>query len=151
VLAVVLTLPGVLALAAVAILVFAWPSLPAELPVHWGVSGRPDEWAPRGWVVGVMLALAALPPLLSYPRLLRGGPPARSRLLAAAALGMTVILVLGIVLVTVIGAGGGASGNWVWLVVLAMFVVPFLMLYIPLRLGLRAEWRGVGGSDGEGD
>lgn len=151
VLAVALAVPGVLALAAVAILLSAWPSLPAELPVHWGVSGRPDEWAPRDWVAGAMLALAALPPLLSYPRLLPSGTPARSRLLAAAALGMTAILALGIVLVTVVDAGGGASGNWVWLVVLAMFVVPFLMLYVPLRLGLRAEWRDVAGSDREGD
>lgn len=144
-------LPGVLAFVAAAMLLVARPSLPAELPIHWSAGGQPDNWAPRDLVVGMMLALAVLPPLLSYPRLLRRGTPARSRVLGAAGLSMVAILVLGIVLVTVADANGGASGNWMWLVVFSMFAVPFLMLYIPLRLGLRAEWRSAARSDGEGD
>lgn len=54
---------------------------------------------------------------------------------------METVLVLGIAAVTVADANGGASGNWILLVVLATVVVPFLMLYMPLRAGLRAEWR----------
>ncbi|MBN2247339.1 MAG: DUF1648 domain-containing protein [Coriobacteriia bacterium] len=150
-LAMVLVLPVLLVAMALVILLIAWPSLPAELPIHWGVSGHPDDWAPRAWVVGVLLALAILPPLLSYPRLLRRGTPARSRLLAAAALGMAATLAFGIAVVTVADANGGASGNWVLLVVLGMFAVPFLMLYVPLRLGLRAEWRAAVPTNGEGD
>lgn len=141
VLAAVVAVPAVLALVAVGILLVAWPSLPAEVPIHWGVSGQPDDWAPRAPVVGLLLTAAIVPPVLSYPRIIKRGTPPRSRLLAAAGLSMAAILVLGIVLVTVADADGGASGNWVWLVVLGMFVAPFLMLYVPLRLGLQAEWR----------
>ena len=133
--------PAVLAAAAVAILLVAWSSLPAEVPIHWGVSGQPDDWAPRTLVVGLLLVFAIVPPILSYPRIIKRGTPPRSRLLAAAGLSMTAILVLGIALVTIADADGGASGNWVLLVVIAMFVVPFLILYVPLRLGLQSEWR----------
>jgi len=134
--------PALIAVAAVVTIAITWPTLPAELPIHWGVSGQPDDWAPRVWVIGALLALAILPPLFTYPKLLRRATPARSRLLSAAGLGMEAILVLGITLVTVASAGTGASGNWVLLVVLGMLVVPFLMLYVPLLLGLSAEWRG---------
>jgi uncharacterized membrane protein len=34
--------------------VFVWPSLPAMVPIHFGLSGPPDRWATRG-------ALALLP------------------------------------------------------------------------------------------
>jgi uncharacterized membrane protein len=42
----------VVALLGYALLV--WPSLPARVPIHFGLSGPPDGWAPRG-------ALAILP------------------------------------------------------------------------------------------
>ena len=151
VLAAVTAVPAVLAIAAAVAVFASWPSLPAEVPIHWGVSGRPDDWAPRGWVMTTLLALAILPPLVSYPRLVRRGTSPRSRLLASAGLAVSAVLVLGITLVTVADHGAGASGNWVLLVVLGMLVVPFLMLYVPLRLGLRAEWRGDIRSDERGD
>ncbi|MHB1135755.1 MAG: DUF1648 domain-containing protein [Coriobacteriia bacterium] len=147
----VVALPAILVLVAVAVLLVAWPTLPAELPIHWGVSGQADDWAPRAWVIGLLLIFALLPPALSYPKILKRGTPARSRLLAAAGLGMAAILVLGIALVTIADANGGASGDWVLLVVLGMFAVPFLMLYVPLHLGLRAEWRGAISSDDRED
>jgi uncharacterized membrane protein len=37
---------GVAALVVYAFIV--WPSLPARVPIHFGVSGPPDGWAPRG-------------------------------------------------------------------------------------------------------
>lgn len=151
VLTAVTVLPALIAVAAVATIAVTWPTLPTEVPIHWGVSGQADDWAPRRWVIGALLALAILPPLFTYPKLMRRTTPARSRLLSAAGLGMAAVLVLGITLVTVANAGTGASGNWVLLVVLAMFVVPFLMLYVPLRLGLSVEWRSANPSDGRGD
>ena len=151
VVAAVVALPAILALVAMAVLIVAWPSLPAELPIHWGVSGQADDWAPRAWVIGLLLMFAILPPALSYPSILPRSTSARSRLLAAAGLGMAAILVLGITLVTIADASGGASGNWVLLVVFSMFAVPFLMLYVPLRIGLRAEWRGAVSSDDRED
>lgn len=147
----VVALPAILSLVAVSVLLVAWPSLPAELPIHWGVSGQADDWAPRVLVIGLLLAFALLPPVFSYPKILRRGTPQRSRLLAAAGLGMAAILVLGIALVTIADANGGASGNWVLLVVFGMIAVPFLMLYVPLRAGLRAEWRGAISSDDRED
>jgi len=36
-------------------------------------------------------------------------------------------------------------------VVLGVLVVPFFMLYVPMRRGLHAEWREAVPSDGEGD
>ncbi len=31
----------------------AWPSLPEQMPTHWGVSGEPDGWGPRGVAVAI--------------------------------------------------------------------------------------------------
>lgn len=143
-----LAVPAALAAIAVVLMVVAWPTLPAEVPIHWGVSGTPDGWASRTVVIGALLALAIVPAALTYARVLRRDVSARSRLLAAAGLGMEAVLVLGIAAVTVADANGGASGNWVLLVVLATLAVPFLMLYMPLRAGLRAEWREVRGQNG---
>lgn len=147
VLTTVVALPAILLAVAVTVLLATWSSLPAELPIHWGVSGQADDWAPRAWVLGLLLVFALLLPALSYPKILKRDTPVRSRLLAAAGLGMGAILVLGITLVTIADANGGASGNWVLLVVFGMFAVPFLMLYVPLRIGLRAEWRGATSPD----
>ncbi len=146
-----LAVPAVLATAAVALMLVAWPTLPAEVPIHWGVSGQPDDWASRTVVIGMLLALAVVPAALTYAKILRPQVSARSRLLAAAGLGMETVLVLGITAVTVADANGGASGNWILLVVLATVVVPFLMLYMPLRAGLRAEWREARTQDGRSD
>jgi cation transporter-like permease len=66
---------------------------------------------------------------------------ARARVLSAAALGTPTVLVLGIVVATLVDATGGASGQWIGLVLVAALLASFLLLYVPVRFGMRAEWR----------
>lgn len=138
---VLLALPLVIALVAVVLVALAWAQLPPEVPFHWGVSGAPDDWAPKALALGLLLALGVVPIASTYPRILRRGVPPRSRVLSAVALALPAVLSLGIVVMTIADADGGSSGNWAWFIVLQALVLPFLMLYVPLRFGLRAEWR----------
>jgi len=39
--------PLLLLLATLALSAWAWPRLPDEIPVHWGLDGRPDRWGGR--------------------------------------------------------------------------------------------------------
>lgn len=138
---VLLALPLVVALAAVVLVALAWAELPAQVPFHWGISGAPDDWAPKALALGLLLALGVVPIAITYPRILRRGVPARSRVLSSVALTLPAVLSLGVVMMTIADADGGSSGNQVWFILLAALVLPFLMLYVPLRFGLRAEWR----------
>ena len=136
-----LAVPAMLGAAAVVLVVVSWASLPAEVPVHWGPSGAPDDWAPKALAFGGLLAITVLPVVVTYARVLRRGTPARTRVLAAAALGLLAALGLGIVGMTVADAHGGASGLGALPIILGALGVSFLLLYVPMRLGMRAEWR----------
>lgn len=138
---VVLAIPALFAAAIVLAIAVSWSGLPAEVPVHWGVSGAPDDWAPKGLAFGLVLALTVLPTIVSYARVLRRGAPARSRILTASVLVLLTALGLGIALVTIADADGGAAGNWIFGAIAGGFLLSFLTLFVPLRLGLRAEWR----------
>ena len=140
-LTVALAIPVALALAAIVIVALSWRGLPAEVPVHWNALGAPDDWGPKGLALGALLAIAVVPLAFSYARLLTRGASARSRLLTAAAYGVVTSLALGIISMTVADADGGSSGSYAWLGLIGALAVPFLMLYVPMRLGLRAEWR----------
>lgn len=142
-----LAVPALLAVATLAAIVIAWGALPAKVPVHWGVSGAPDDWAPKGLAFGIVLALTVLPVVLTYARVLRRGASARSRILSASVLSLLTVLGLAMTLVTIADADGGSSGNWIGAAILAGFTLSFLLLYIPLRLGMRAEWRESGVRD----
>ncbi|MRR12907.1 DUF1648 domain-containing protein, partial [bacterium] len=43
----VLAVPVVLAMLTTSLMALSWPALPAEVPVHWGAGGTPDDWAPK--------------------------------------------------------------------------------------------------------
>jgi len=150
VVAVALAVPALLALATTTLVAFSWGSLPAEVPVHWGVSGAPDDWASKGVAFGMILALGALPVVIAYARVLRRGTPKRSRVLTAAAFGLIAVVGLGLALITVVDARGGSSGGYMVAVILAGLGVSFLLLYVPARLGLRAEWQATLRSPEEG-
>lgn len=68
-----LALCWVLFVAHVAMLVWAWPLLPEQLPMHFGISGQPDSWAGKGFVtLGVLplvhlLMLATISWVLPHP------------------------------------------------------------------------------------
>ena len=145
-----LAVPAVLAVGALALVVVSWASLPAEVPVHWGTAGAPDDWAPKPLAFGGLLALTVLPVAVTYTRILRRGATARTRVLSASALGLLAALGLGIVVLTVADAHGGASGLLVLPIILAAVALAFLLLYVPMRLGMRAEWRESLGRDEEG-
>lgn len=136
-----LSVPVGFAAATLALAAIAWPSLPPDVPIHWGVSGAPDDWASKPFAFGLLLALTVLPVAVTYARVLRRGTSARTRILSAAALGLVSSLGFGIAVFTVADADGGRSGNWMWLVILGSLVLSFLLLYVPTRLGIRAEWR----------
>lgn len=136
-----LAVPVALAVATVVLFAVSWSGLPAEVPVHWGVSGAPDDWAPKALVLGGLAAFAVVPVAMAAARILRGRVDARSRMISSAALAFPVTLALGIGAITVADADGGASGNLTLVVIACAVVLAFLLLYVPSRLGLRAEWR----------
>ena len=133
--------PMVLATATLAVMALSWGSLPAEVPMHWGFSGAPDDFAPKGLALGLMFALTVLPVIVTAARLLSRRAGARDRVLAAAALALISSLGLGITVITVADADGGASGNYTLLVIVAGLALSFLLLYVPSRISLKAEWR----------
>lgn len=136
-----LAVPAVLAVAALVVVAVSWTALPAEVPVHWGTAGAPDDWAPKPVAFGGLLALTVLPVAVTYARILRRDATTRTRVLAASAVGLLAALGLGIVVLTIADAHGGASGLLVAPIILIAVVVAFLLLYVPMRLGMRAEWR----------
>lgn len=148
--------PALLALATVALIAIAWPSLPARVPFHWGPDGSPDGWAPKTLAFGLVVGLTVLPVALTYAQVFLRRTSKRARIVSAAALGLVAALGLGLTSVTVADADGGRSGHWVLGVIVAGLVLSFVLLYVPLRLGLRAEWREAarlteeGGDDGPG-
>jgi hypothetical protein len=136
-----LAVPALVAAATVVLVAVTWPTLPAEVPVHWNAAGAPDRWSSKPVAFGFLLALSVLPLAITYAKVVRRDAGARARVLSAAALGTPTVLVLGIVVATLVDATGGASGQWIGLVLVAALLASFLLLYVPVRFGMRAEWR----------
>jgi hypothetical protein len=136
-----LAVPVALATATLALVAATWPRLPAELPVHWSGAGVPDGWAPKAVALGLPLLLGVAPVAIMVTRLLMRRATVRDRVLAAAGFTLIASIGLGVAAITVADARGGASGGWLWLVIVGGLVLSFVQLYVPSRLGLRAEWR----------
>ena len=136
-----LVIPALLAVGTLVAIALSWTSLPAEVPVHWGPGGAPDGWAPKVLAFGFLVALTVVPVAITYARVLRPGASPRSRIFSAAVLVLLSALGLGIALVTIADADGGSSGSWIWAVIVVGLVLSFLLFYVPVRLGLSAEWR----------
>jgi len=144
-------IPVALAAATTVLMAVSWSALPAEVPVHWGFSGTPDDWAPKALAFGIVVALTVLPVVLTDVSLFRRGVSSRSRVLSASVLGLLASLGLGLAVITVADADGGASGNYILLAIVAGLALAFLLLYVPTRLGLRADWRASLGERREGN
>ncbi len=136
-----LAIPAVLAAATSLLAALFWTRLPEQVPIHWGPTGAPDDWASKAAALGLLLAISVLPVALTYASVLRPATPARTKILSAAALSLLGAIGLGVMVMTIADADGGASGNWMWLVILGGLAVSFLELYVSARLGMRAEWR----------
>lgn len=139
--ATVFAIPIVLAAATVTLMILSWGSLPADVPTHWGVDGAPDGFAGKAYAFGGLFVLTVLPVIVSATRLAARKAGPRDRVLAGAALSFFALLGLALTAFTVADADGGSSGGWAWLAIIGGFALAFLSLYIPSRLGLRAEWR----------
>lgn len=136
-----LAIPALLAALNAALMATSWGSLPADVPVHWNAVGQPDDWAPKAIALGGLFVLTVLPVAITLMRLVLRRSGKRERVLSAAALGLVAMFGLGLTWFTVSDANGGATGGYIWLMILAGVVLSFLLLYVPSRLGLRAEWR----------
>jgi len=136
-----LAVPAAFALAEVLLVALSWSSLPDLVPVHWGVSGAPDDWTSRIIAFGLLGLVTVVPTIVALVRVTRASCTQRGRVAAASATGFLGVLGLGIAAMTIADADGGASGNLMWLVLSAAFVTAFVLLLVPVRLGVRAEWR----------
>jgi hypothetical protein len=134
--------PLVLGVVAIAIAAIWWRDLPAEVPVHWGVSGAPDGWASREVALGALVGIAALLPAVVLGRLALKRVSRRSLAMASASLALSSWLGAALCGYTVLGTLTGFAEWWApVLIVIAGIAVPFAMLLVLSRLGLRAEWR----------
>jgi len=134
--------PLALGVAAIAIAAIWWRELPAEVPVHWGASGAPDGWASREIAFGVLVAIAALLPAVVLGRLALKRAGRRSVVMASVSLALSSWLGAGLSGLTVLTALTGFSAWWApVIIVLGALAIPFAMLLVLSRLGLKAEWR----------
>ncbi|GAB4283385.1 MAG: hypothetical protein Kow0067_04350 [Coriobacteriia bacterium] len=141
-----LAVPALLALTTALLLALKWSSLPAEVPVHWGPGGTPDGWAPKAVGAGIVLAFGVLPVVVTYVRVLRRGVGQRARVLAASVLSLFSALGVALAIMTIQGDRSHPVPLWAALV--GGIVIGFFVLYVPARLGLRAEWRDLGDREG---
>lgn len=137
----VLAVPVVLAMLTTSLMALSWPALPAEVPVHWGPGGMPDDWAPKAFAFAILFFLTVAPVAVSSVRLIARNAGARDRVLLGAALAFVATLGLGISAVTVADADGGSTGRLIWAAILAGAALSFLLLYVSSRISLKAEWR----------
>lgn len=136
-----LAVPVAIAAAILVLVVVSWGSLPAELPTHWNTAGTPDGWGQKSVALGFVLLVGVVPVVLTVVRTLVTRANARARVLSAAVLAVLSSIALGVAAVTIADARGGSHGNVLALVILGSLALSFLLLYVPSRLGLRAEWR----------
>ncbi len=124
-------------------IVIAWAlmadSLPAELPVHWDVTGTADRFAPAFEALAFPLMMALIPTLWAAWTFVTRRSKA-SRVLSSSFASMLAALSAGIVAVTLMWTAG-QSFPWLLpaLIVVAV-AVPFVMLVILARVNRREEW-----------
>ncbi len=136
------SVPLVLGVAAIATAAIWWRELPPEVPVHWGASGAPDGWASREVALGALVGIAAVLPVVILGRLALRRAGRRSVAMASVSLALSSWLAAGLCGYTVLTALTGFAEWWApVLIVIVAIAVPFVMLLVLSRLGLKAEWR----------
>ncbi|HYO85275.1 MAG TPA: DUF1648 domain-containing protein [Dermatophilaceae bacterium] len=116
-----------------------WPSLPARTPVEWNLAGRPRRWADRRSLLllvglGAAAALWAWLPASEQDRLIRSS-------LATWLAGVSAASVAATLRDAESGPGDSGHGQLVPLGMAGSAAAAFLVLYLPIRAGLRAVWR----------
>lgn len=118
----------------------SWPSLPAIVPTHWGVSGRPDGYSRRGTAVFLLAALAAAP-LAGAARVHLSRRPSFNRVGASTASLALATVAVGILGQTVHTVRGG-TGMWpTWAGIGTALSLPLLLLTTVSRVGRAGEQR----------
>jgi uncharacterized membrane protein len=133
---------GALVLAMLAVSAWAWPQIPADaqVPVHWGVDGRPDGYGPKwlGLLSIPALSLGIVALLAVIPRF----EPRRRNLERSA----TAYVAIGIAIVTFLAAlhvfaVASALGSDVDISAIALFGAGALFIVIGNFLGkTRSNW-----------
>ena len=118
----------------------SWADLPAQVPNHWGVSGRVTGYASRGTSLVFLSVLAVLPVLEAVWLHLRRRRPFTRVVASALSLSLTT-LALALLSQTLFTLDGGA---WVWPTcagLVLMLALPFALLVTVSRIGRAAEQR----------
>jgi hypothetical protein len=139
-LAVALALPLAIAVAfAVLVLVYE-PHLPTLVPAHWGLTGAPDEFWPKGYALALpaLLTLAGL--AMALWSWIRKRSPAL-RVAAGAAATALATLSLGIYAQTIAYAGGDRGMGVLLAGIVLALVLPFALLVALSRIGRAREMR----------
>lgn len=115
-------------------------SLPAELPVHWGISGKADDFAPANTALGMLLALALAPTIWAVASFVTGRSKAARALVCSFAVMLTTLsaVIYGLTVTW------PESDGMPWLFPMLVFgsvCVPFLMLVVLARIDRRQAWR----------
>lgn len=129
------------ALAAFVVLAaLSWADLPAQVPIHWGISGHADGYGSRGTYLVFLSVLAVVPVAEAVWVHLRGRRPFTR--VAASALSLSLAtLALALLCQTLFTLDGG---TWVWptcVGLVFMLALPFALLVGVSRIGRAAEQR----------
>jgi len=115
-------------------------ALPAELPIHWGVSGEADRFAPASTALGFLLAMALVPTVWALITFVLPRSKA-ARILVTAFATLFTSLAGSIFVLTVTWPAGEDFGWALPLLILVGVAVPFLMLVVLARVDRREAWQ----------
>lgn len=136
-----LLVPVALTVAMLASYLLLLPELPAQLPSHWGPSGLPDGYSSRGWAVGLLSVLAALPTLYAAVSVAARRPPL-NRGVAIAFASLFAALSGAIWLLTLVSVFTSFVSAWLPpMLILGAVAVPAVVLVLLARTGRAAEIR----------
>lgn len=135
-----LAVPVAITAAIVVVWLAKAPALPAELPVHWDIAFRPDDFAPPAQALGFLLAMASIPTawaIWSFATHRSRG----ARVLVSACAAFFAALAAGVFAATVMWAEGFEAGWALPVGIVLALLVPFGILVTLARINRRAEWR----------
>jgi hypothetical protein len=135
-----LAVPALLTVVLAVLVVTAWPTLPAQLPSHWDIAGRPDQFWDRGLDVAFLLLMSIVPTFLAAS-VHMGRRPALSRVAASAFATLLTALAVSQFVQVLLYVRGDRSA-WPTFAGLALGVLaPFVMLVTVSLVGRSAEQR----------
>lgn len=136
-----LAVPVVLTAFMIASYLWLLPELPAQLPSHWDIAGRPDDYAARAFAFGFLLLLAAAPTAYAIYSVAAARPPL-NRGVGIAFAAFFSALSSSLWLLTLLTVFTRVTAAWLPLVmILGALLVPAGILLALARAGRAAEIR----------